>query len=901
MSGVPKAPMAARRLLEIVLPDGPRSDAMLGDLQEEFVARAGRGAWRARAWYWREALLLGARYGSRRWSSTGRARLIAERRGGGTVLETAWMNLRYSARRLARSPFFTGIAVLSLGLGIGANTAVFSLVNAIVLRDPPYQDPQGLVDVYYRTPGFTHGVLSYPDFRDLTLASTDVFSGWAGSQLTLVQTDAEEGVRMLAAEAVSGGYFDVLGIRPLVGRLLGPEDDVAPGAHPVVVLSYGYWERRFASDPDAVGKELRLGGRPYTVVGVAPREYTGIIRGLEPELYVPLMMYEALLPGSNTFEERRNHSLFAKARLLPSAGIVQAEGMLDRATADFRDRYPEVWTESDALVALPTTDVIMNPMIDRVLVPAAGMIMGVVGLVLIIACANLASFLLARAADRRREIAVRLALGAGRARLVGQLLTEAVVLAALGGGAGIAVAVGSLRLLLAADLPLPLPITVDASLDGTVLAFTVSVSVLAGLFFGLAPSVQATEPDVSSTLRDEAAASGRGRGARLRDALVVAQVAVSVVLLVAAGLFLRSLDASRRIDPGFGDRPAGIVELVLPAERYPGSEARAFLDRLEERIAALPGVRSVGATNNMHLDPTNTTTSEFVVDGVAPPEGQDFHSVDYARIDEGYPDAAGLRLVEGRGFTRADGSDSEPVVIVNDAFVKRFFPDGDVLGRSIRQVEGGEVTIVGVMATARIRQLGEAPRPFVYGNLRQVRPTFVTLVASTSGDPERTALSMFEEARSLDPEIMVYSTETMERHLAVMLLPRRLGAIVVSVFAVLALVLATIGLYGIVSHAVSSRVREVGIRLSLGAGAGGIVWMLTRAGIRLVAIGGTIGLIASTLVTRLLGRLLYGVPPLDPVTFLGVPVLFAVVATVASWAPAYRATRVDPVDALRSE
>jgi predicted permease len=901
MTGVPQAPAAARRLLEIVLPDGVRSEAMLGDLQEEFVTRTGRGAWKARAWYWREALFLGLRYGLMRRRSTGTGRPPASGQGGGTMLETVLTNLRYSVRRLARSPFFTGVAVLSLGLGIGANTAVFSLVNAVVLRDLPYENPQELVDVYYRTPGFTHGVLSYPDFRDLIEASDDVFSGWAGSQLTLVQTDAEEGVRMLTAEAVSGGYFDVLGIRPLVGRLLGPEDDVAPGAHPVVVLSHGYWDRRFASDPEAVGTELRLGGRPYTIVGVAPREYRGIIRGLEPELYVPLMMYEALLPGSNAFEERRNHSLFAKARLIPSAGIVQAQGLLDRATVDFRDRYPEAWTGADALVAVRTTDVIMNPMIDRVLIPASGMIMGVVGLVLLIACANLASFLLARATDRRREIAVRLALGAGRARLVGQLLTETVVLALLGGAAGIAIAVGSLRLLLTADLPLPLPITVDASLDGTVLAFTLTLSLMAGLFFGLAPSVQATDPDVSGTLRDEAAGGGRGRAARLRNALVVGQVAVSVVLLVAAGLFLRSLDASRRIDPGFGDQPAGILELVLPDERYPGPEATAFLDRLEDRIAALPGVRSVGATSNLHLNPTNTSTSEFVIDGVPPPEGQDFHALDFARIDEGYPVAAGLRLVGGRGFMRSDGPDSEPVVMVNEAFVKRFFPDGDALGRSIREYDGGQVTIVGVVATARIRQLGEAPRPFVYGSLRQSRPTFVTVVASTSADPERTALAMFGEARALDPEIMVYSTKTMERHLAVMLLPRRLGAVVVSVFAVLALILATIGLYGIVSYAVSSRVREVGIRLSLGADAGGVAWMLTRSGIRLVALGGVIGLIASALVTRLLGRLLFGVPPLDPVTFLGVPVLFAVVATVASWVPAHRATRVDPVRALRSE
>ncbi len=900
--GDPKAPALARRLLEAALPRGSRTEAMLGDLEEEFAARVRTGGRRARAWYWREAFLLASRYTFTRWSDPRDGRALDPRPGGGGgMLETVWADVRYSARRLVRSPLFTGVAVLSLALGIGANTAIFSLVNAIVLRDAPYAEPDALVDVYFQTPGFTHGVLSHPDFRDLIDASAGVFSGLAGSQLTLVQADAEAGVRLLTAEAVSGDYFGVLGIRPLVGRLLGPQDDVAPGAHPVVALSHGFWERRFGSDPGIVGGELRLGGRPYTIVGVTPRDYHGMIRGLEPEVYVPLMMYEALLPGSNTLTERRNHSLFAKGRLMPSAGIVQAQGLLDRATNDFRARYPEAWTESDALVAVPTTDVIMNPMVDRVLLPAAGMIMVVVGLVLLIACANLASFLLARAADRRREIAVRIALGAARGRIVGQLLTEAVMLALVGGAAGIGLAAWSLRLLLTADLPLPLPITIDASLDGTVLSFSLGVSVAAGLLFGLAPSVQATRPDVSGTLRDEAAASGRGRGARLRDALVVGQVAVSVVLLVAAGLFLRSLDASRRVELGFGGPPAGIVELVLPAERYPGPEAMAFLDRLEERIAGLPGVRSVGATSNLHLNPTSTTTSEFVIEGVAPPAGQDFHSVDFARIDGGYPASAGLRIVEGRGFTAADGPDSEPVVIVNEAFVSRFFPDGDVLGRSIRQTDEGEVTSVGVMATARIRQIGEDPRPFVYGNLRQSRPTFVALVASTTVDAERTALAMFDEARSLDPEVMAYSTGTMERHLAVMLLPRRLGAVVVSAFAGLALILATIGLYGIVSHAVSRRVREVGIRLSLGADAGDVTWMLTRSGIRLVVVGGALGLTVSAVVARLIGRLLFGVPPLDLVTFLGVPALFAVVATVASWVPASRATRVDPVAALRSE
>ncbi|MDH3208636.1 MAG: ABC transporter permease, partial [Gemmatimonadota bacterium] len=400
-------------------------------------------------------------------------------------METLAKNVRYAARRLARSPSFTLVAILSLGLGIGANTAMFSLVNAIVIRDMPFQDPESLVDVYEAMEGFSHGTLSYPDYIDLLEGSGDVFADVGGTQFAFVQVDVDGGVEMMAAEAVTGNYFSLLGVRPAIGRVISVEDHVDRGAHPVVTLSYDFWQDRLAGDPGVVGSELRLSGRQYTVIGVAPRDYRGTVRGLEPAFFVPIMMYDELQgTGSNILASRGNHSLFAKGRLRPGATYAEAEAVAERLTQSLRLEYPDNWPPSQAFALVPTADVIMNPMIDRVLIPATAMVMVVVGLVLLIACANLASFLLARAADRRKEIAVRLALGARRRTLVGQLLTEAVLLSALGGLVGVLLATQALRLLLSVDLPTPLPIALDLSLDRTVLLFSILVSVGAGLLFG---------------------------------------------------------------------------------------------------------------------------------------------------------------------------------------------------------------------------------------------------------------------------------------------------------------------------------------------------------------------------------------------------------------------------------
>jgi predicted permease len=491
-------------------------------------------------------------------------------------------------------------------------------------------------------------------------------------------------------------------------------------------------------------------------------------------------------------------------------------------------------------------------------------------------------------------------MGARRRTLIAQLLTETVILAGLGGLVGIAVATQALTLLLNADLPLPFPITLDLSLDRTVLGFSVLLSVGAGLLFGLVPALQSTNPDVAPTLRDETAGGGRARGAFLRNVLVVGQVAVSVVLLVAAGLFLRSLDASRNIDPGFGDAPTGMVQIVVPADRYDEEAGRLYLEGLSERVATLPGVTSVGLIDRLPLEQLSTQDLRVNVDGVEPPVGRDYHLVDYAQIDEGFLQAAGVAVVAGRGIEATDRADGEEVVLVNEEFARRFFSGSSAVGRTV-VVNDEPVRVVGVTADHKVRTLGETPRPLVYRSLMQHYSNFTWLVARTDGDADRLVLDMTGAAQALDPGMVVVAARTMERHLAIMLLGRELGAMVVGGFALLALLLASIGLYGVVSYAVSRRAKEVGIRLSLGADSASVIRMLTGSGMKLVAAGGAAGLLVAAAAAQLLSRLLYGVPPLDPATFVGVPLVLGLVALLASWVPARRVTRIDPVGALRSE
>ena len=820
---------------------------------------------------------------------------------GGIKMDRLIRDIRFATRRLFKKPVFTITAIVSLAIGIGANTAIFSLVNAIIIRDFPFERPEELVDVYQSLQGFSHGPFSFPDLEDIRRESNEVFTDVVASRLAFIQTDVDGGIEMVTGELVSGNYFPLIGVHAQIGRTLLPEDDVTPDGHPVVMLGHAYWQRRYGGDQSVIGESIRLNGRAYTIVGIAPEAYSGNIRGLTPAVYAPTMMVGHLQSSDvDELQTRNNQSAFSKARLREGVTLAQAEAVVARIAQAQREKYPDSWTAANEIVLVPTDEVIMNPMVDRFLAPAAGLMMTVVGLVLLIACANLASFLLAQAADRRKEVAVRLALGAQRSTLVRQFLTETFLLALIGGLAGIAIAKGMLAALVGADLPLPFPITLDLSLDGTVLGFSLLLTAAAGVFFGLVPALQATNPDVAPTLKDEGTGAQRRRGPSLRGALVMTQVAVSLMLLIGAGLFLRSLQARTAVDPGFGYEAAAIISLQAPAARYTRDEARVFFRSLLDEISAVPGVTAVGMTGDLHLSSMNNMMIGIQVDGVEPPPGQDYTLVDQAMVDPGFFEAAGVSFVQGNNFAAHYEPEAPRVAIVSEAMAKKFFPEGEAVGRTFRRSDS-EYTVIGVARDAKVRSLGEAPRAFIYQPFDQAFSSSMTVIARTSGDADRLALDLISTARSLDPEIMIYETKTMEGHLGIMLLPARLSALVVSAFGLLALVLASIGLFGVVSYAVSTRSREMGIRMSLGADPSSVVWMLTKGGMRLVAIGGVIGLGLSFLAAQLLGRLLYGIESADPMTFGLVPAVMAVVALLAAWIPARRASAISPVRALRSD
>jgi predicted permease len=816
-------------------------------------------------------------------------------------METLVRDVRYATRRLRKTPGFTLIALLSIALGVGANTAIFSLIDAVVLRRPPVAELHRLYEVYIRQEGFPYSPTSYPDYRDIRDETKTVFEGVSGSKLSLTQRDLGDRFESVPVELVTGNYFQLLGLAAERGRLFTPEDDVVKGGHPLVVLSYEYWQGSFAGDNAAIGSEIRLNGLPYTIVGVAPRRYAGNLRGLAPSVYVPIQMSNQIEGEEfDGLEARGNRGVFVKARLANGVAREAADAALAALTTKLQQEHPEQFAANSALFVVPSEDVIINPSVDKVVLPAAGVLMGVVGLVLLVACANLASFLLAQASGRRREVAIRLALGARRGVLVRQLLTETLLLALAGGALGVLVGVLLMRALLGIDLPLPLPITLDVGLNPTVLGFALAASVSAGVLFGLAPALQATKPGVASTLKNEATGGGKPRRVTLRNALVVGQVAMSLVLLVTGALFLRSFQARQRVDVGFGDAPTATLWIGIPGDRLPEASGRALLRELLDRIARLPGVTAVGLTGNLHLNPLSTNMTGINVDGHSPPPGQQYFAIDVAPVDTGFFAAAGIRIVSGRNFNATDVAGGPRAVIINQVMAERFWPGQDAVGRTIRTGDE-EVRVVGVVSNAKIRTIGEPPRPFIYGSFAQDYSASVFVLARTTGSAELTVQQAQQVLREVNRNLVVFQARTMERHLGAMLLPARLGALTISAFAALALVLAVIGLYGIVSYAVARRSREVGIRMALGAEPGRVVRLLMTGGLQLVVIGGATGLLLALAGTRILRGLLFGIGALDPVTFAVVPVVLLGVALLATWLPARRATRVDPVRALRSD
>ncbi len=833
-------------------------------------------------------------------------------------MESIIKDIQFAARGLLKRPGFTVIAVLTLALGIGANTAIFSVVNATLMRTPPVSDPERLVFVFNGPAG---SVFSYPDYvavRDQNNV-LDGLIAWGGITASLNSNDQTD---LVTGAIVTGNFFDVLGVRAQLGRVITTEDDKTPGAHPVAVISQGLWQGRFAGDPNIIGRQLLLNGNTFTVIGVLPKGFDGLQLGVTRDLYVPMMMQATMRPPRAGFsgemnpdllQVRTNRWLFSVGRLKDGVSETQAQSSLALITKQLEAAYPQ--QSSGRGITISPLSASDDPSGRQQLSSVARLLMGVVGIVLLIACANVANLLLARSSARTKEIAVRLAIGATRWRIVRQLLTEGVLLATLGGAAGLLLAWWTARTISAAPPPTnALPITPQFSIDLRVLLFTLGLSLLAGVVFGLAPALRASKPALIPALKDDAAAFfERTRMFTLRNLLVVTQVALSVVLLIAAGLFLRSLQQAQTIDPGFdADKIVGLP-LNINLLRYTKAQGREFYRQVTERVEAIPGVESASVARIAAVS-GNSSVRSLLIEGRAGsdnqfrsdnsgPVAENNESVSANVIGPKYFQTMGIALMQGRDFNTQDTEDHPPVVIVNEAFVRRHFPNEDALGKrlSFNGPKGPWREIVGVVRTSKYRSLGEAPTPLVYTALQQNHETGMVLHVRTRVDPSSVAGAIRNEVQSLERNLPLGNPELMSERVTNSLYAARMGAILLAVFGGLALLLASIGLYGVMSFAVARRTRELGIRVALGAQPGDVFRLVLMQGMTLVIAGLVLGIGVAMAVTRLLASFLYGVSTTDALTFTAIPALLTLVALLACYLPARRATKVEPLVALRYE
>lgn len=821
-------------------------------------------------------------------------------------MDTLRQDLRYALRTLLRSPGFTLAAVLTLALGIGANTMLFSLANAVWLRPPAHvAAPERLVALYtsdYSGPAY--GSSSYPDYLDFR-RETAVFSGVAAYAPRVAAVGEGAEPERTGVELVSENFFAVLGVRPALGRGFTAEEG-RPGGPAVAVISHDLWRRHFGGAADVVGRQVRLNARPFTVVGVAPEGFHGALRGPAFDAWVPLGAAEGLGMGLDQLEERGGRSLFLLARLAPGVSAEEAQARMGVVARRLLAEHPGQWRDvSEAgrrITLLPEAEARVPPQGREMAVGFFALLMGTVGVVLLVCCANVAGLLLARATARAREVGVRLALGATRRRLVGQMLSEAGVLALAGAALGSLAALWATDLLLAVRTPLPMRVALDFRPDGRVLAFTAGVTVLAVALFGLAPSLRASRADVARTLSGETG-SVAGAGRRrlpLRDLLVVAQVAMSLLLLAGAGLFLRALAGAAAIDPGF--RAEGV--LLVSVEPRPGAgreEERArVMAALGERVAALPGVEEVSWAASVPLGPTASRRG-VSVPGYQPGRGEDmeFH---FNVVGPRYFETMRAPLARGRGITAEDREGAPRVVVVNETFARRFWPGKDPLGQrlSVSGAGGPWLEVVGVARDGKYLSLAEDPLPYLYFAAAQ-EPWGATLHVRTGSEPLALVPAVREALREDAPGWMLQDPTTLEETLAGSLLPQRVAAGVFALFGALAVLLAAVGLYGVVAYAVARRTREIGVRVALGARAADVVRLVLRRGAGLALAGIAVGLPAAWALSRLLSGLLVGGGPGDLLPFAGSAALLAAVALLASWLPARRAARIEPMRALRTE
>jgi putative ABC transport system permease protein len=818
-------------------------------------------------------------------------------------METLGQDLRYAVRTLLSSPSLTVIAVLSLALGIGANTTIFTFVDALLLKPPAVADAGALREIWQHNTSRGNGIgshmqLSYPDYeayRDGNHVFAEV-GAFGGETSDMIWSHLGEGQTVRTA-MVSANFFSLLGVRPVLGRGFLPEEDRPATAAPVVVLSHAMWQQRLGADPAIVGQTLTLNGRAFTVVGVAPAAFSGLLVGFAPELWTPLAMHAAVSPALNP-AERHQHWILGIGRVRP--GVTPAQVNADLAVIGQRlaNDYPDA--NRNLLPAALPVELVPSPF-RGVAGGASGVLMAVVGLVLLIACANVANLLLAKASSRRREMAVRAALGASRRRLVRQLLTESAVIAAAAGALGLLISLWAAPLLVSLK-PASLPILLNTSIDWRVLAFTAVASMVTGLAFGLTPAQQQSRFNQAADLKEGTA--GGGSRSRLRNALVIAQVTACVVLLVGASLCVRSLANASSIDPGFDTRHGVAASLNVEPFGYDEARGQTYYAALLERVRALPGVRAAAYADHLPLGQL-TRMEAIEPDGYQAPatKGPGGRlAIEMALVSPRYFETIGTSIVRGREFTDADNRNAPPVVIVNEQMAERYWPHQEAVGKWVTlfgpQDSRMRAQIVGVAKTGRYSSLGEDPKPYFYRPLLQNYQPGVQLVVRTDGDVPILA-ALRQEVRALDSRLALMGCETLEQHMQLPLFPARAAGAFLGMFGLLALGLAVVGLYGVMSYAVSQRIREIGVRMALGATPRDVLRLVVWQGMRLTLVGLGLGLAIAAAGTRVLSNVLYGIKSTDPLSYAAVIVVLALAAMLASYVPARWATRLDPIRALR--
>jgi predicted permease len=807
---------------------------------------------------------------------------------------TILQDIRYGMRILRRSPGTAAAAVLSLALGIGANSAIYSWVRGVLIEPlAGVGQQQDIVVVANRSRSGAWRTLSYPDYVDLRDACKTLDGLVVDSIVTvsLGATGEARHAERVYGSLVSGNFFDVLRTGMGLGRGFTRAEDEAPGRAPVVVLSHGLWQRRYAGDAAIVGQTIPINGKPYTVVGVAPADFPGVWSGLSLDLWIPVMMQADVMQG-DLIRARGSRWLQTLGRLAPGVTIEQAEADVKAAVERLAQAWPatnEGWT--GAVVPMWRSPFGAQLFLTPVLMTLSG----VVSLVLLLACANVANLLLARALGRRREMAIRLAVGASRTRLVRQMLVESVMLAGVAGAGGILVAMAAGPLLSRFNPPTDLMLRPAITVDGGVVAFTALLSVLTGVVFGLAPAFQSARAQVIVALRDESSAGSRHRS-RLRDALVVTQVALSAMLLVGAGLFLRSLVAAERLDPGFNPRDLTLAGYNLFPNGYSPETGAVFHERLVRQLQSEPGVRAAGLAVRLPLGFEGISSMTISIDGYTRRADEDL-SIQYNIVSPGYMAAMQIPMLAGRDFTFDDRLDTARVMIVNRTMAERYW-QGDSLGRTVR-IGDTPYQIVGVVPTGKYQTLAEDPRPFFYLSIRQTyRPN--AIVHLRSSESAGAALQRIRSAVSgLDPNLPIFATKTGEQQMAFGTFANRIAASFLGLFGALALLLAGVGLYGVMAFAVAQRTREIGVRVALGARPSDILRSVTSQGVRVALVGLAIGGGAAMAALPFASRLLVGVGPRDAATYAGVAVLLTLVALLASGIPGLRAARLNPVEALR--